>query len=87
MPLVLGPSGARLAKRDGAVTMTDLAQIGVGADDVVRWIARSLGDAVDAKARTLPELLDSFTPARLPRSPITWNPDRAGRGLDNRAEP
>ncbi|GAB3300164.1 tRNA glutamyl-Q(34) synthetase GluQRS [Epidermidibacterium keratini] len=87
VPLVLGPSGARLAKRDGAVTMADLAQIGVGADDVVRWIARSLGGAVDAQARTLPELLDSFTPARLPRSPITWNPDRHGSGLDNRAEP
>ncbi len=29
VPLVLGPSGARLAKRDGAVTLEDLAETGV----------------------------------------------------------
>jgi glutamyl-tRNA synthetase len=38
VPLVLGPDGARLAKRHGAVTLRDLS-----ASDARAWIERSLG--------------------------------------------
>jgi len=34
VPLVLGDDGERLAKRHGAVTMSDLAATGVGPDEV-----------------------------------------------------
>ena len=38
VPLVLGPDGARLAKRHGSVTLREVAP-----GDAVRWMARSLG--------------------------------------------
>jgi glutamyl-tRNA synthetase len=64
VPLVLGPDGARLAKRHGAVTLRDVA-----ADAALRWMATSLG---------LPEaaspggLLPAFDPAALPRTPTVY---------------
>lgn len=47
VPLVLGPDGKRLAKRDGAVTLRDFPG---GAEGMLRWIAESLGEAVDISA-------------------------------------
>lgn len=47
VPLVLGPDGKRLAKRDGAVTLRDFPG---GAQGMLRWIADSLGEAVDISA-------------------------------------
>ncbi|OBF55824.1 hypothetical protein A5778_08315 [Mycolicibacterium monacense] len=66
MPLVLNTDGARLAKRDGAVTLAE-----IGAHTALRRIADSLGFAgadVDA-------MLAEFDPARLPRHPWIYVPD------------
>ena len=49
MPLVLGPDGERLAKRHGAVTLSQLAEQGVPASEVVAWLAVSLGLAAPAE--------------------------------------
>lgn len=57
VPLVLGPTGARLAKRDGAVTLRELDPARARA-----WIMASLGMPGAPVAR-LPELFD---PALLP---------------------
>ena len=58
--------GVRLAKRDGAVTLADLALRGVTATDVLALIADSLGlPAVVHVA----ELLPHFDPQRLPVHP------------------
>ncbi len=65
VPLVLNADGARLAKRDGAVT---LAEIGV--EQALRLIADSLGYT----ARTVDGMLDEFDPARLPRAPWVYLP-------------
>ena len=46
LPLVVGPDGQRLAKRDGAVTLAELAAEGVDAGAVAAGLARSLGVAV-----------------------------------------
>jgi len=62
VPLALNTSGARLAKRDGAVTWTEIQALGA---DPFRLIADSLGMAGSTPA----ELLASFDPARLPREP------------------
>ena len=81
MPLVLGPEGKRLAKRDGAVTMREL-----GVEDALAWIGESLGEAVgvtaagvrDALAQgvTPAEILEgwaeSFRPELLSREPVTF---------------
>ena len=43
VPLAVSESGARLAKRDGAVTLADLADLGWGPADAVGLIGESLG--------------------------------------------
>ena len=66
VPLAVNTKGRRLAKRDGAVTLSDLATLGVGPPQVLGLIARSLGwPAPDRPA----DLLPLFDPARLPRDP------------------
>jgi glutamyl-tRNA synthetase len=64
VPLVLGPDGARLAKRHGSVTLRD-----VPAAEAVAWMLDSLalgeaGDAAGALAR--------FDPVALPREPTVF---------------
>lgn len=69
VPLVLGPTGARLAKRDGAVTLPDLAELGVSAATVCGRLARSLGLQTTHDAVRPSQLLTAFDPQRLPREP------------------
>lgn len=69
VPLVLNEAGRRLAKRDGAVTLAALAELGVGAHDVVAWIGRSL-ELEGEDVSTLADLVERYDPARLPRQPI-----------------
>jgi glutamyl-tRNA synthetase len=61
VPLVLGPDGARLAKRHGDVTLRE-----VPAADARDWMARSLGIDLDPT---------TFDPSTLPRLPTTWGSD------------
>lgn len=69
VPLAVGPSGNPLAKRDGAVTLSDLAALGVGPEQVLNLIAVSLQLAEKGEPVTLESLLDRFDPVRLPREP------------------
>jgi glutamyl-tRNA synthetase len=70
VPLALNTSGARLAKRDGAVTWTEVAALGV---DPFRLIADSLRLAGSTPA----ELLTSFDPALVPSEPWVFEPPTA----------
>jgi glutamyl-tRNA synthetase len=72
VPLVLGTDGERLAKRHGAVTISQLADRGVAVADVVAWLATSLGIAAPAGRIDVLELLDRFDPATVPRRPVTF---------------
>jgi glutamyl-tRNA synthetase len=65
VPLVLGPDGARLAKRHGAVTLDD-----IDPRDAVRWMARTLGMP---EADTAADLLPAFDPVAVPREPTRWS--------------
>lgn len=69
VPLAVTSDGRRLAKRDGAVTLADLALEGVTAEHVLTRIAASLGLAEPDEAVTTKTLLARFDPARLPREP------------------
>ena len=71
VPLVLGPTGARLAKRDGAVTLDDLAMQGQDADAVRTRLAVSLGLARPGEVPTTADLLERFDLAQVPRSAWT----------------
>jgi glutamyl-tRNA synthetase len=63
--LVLNADGARLAKRDGAVTLAE-----IGMPGALEQIAESLG----YRATTLDGMLVEFDPARLPRQPWIYAP-------------
>jgi glutamyl-tRNA synthetase len=62
VPLMLGPDGARLAKRHGAVTLADRAALGQSPQDVRRELMApfGLGDCV-----TMDELVTQFDPERI----------------------
>jgi glutamyl-tRNA synthetase len=68
VPLVLNADGARLAKRDGAVTLADLALTGVRVEEVRDALLASLG----LPAGPLEHALAVFDPAALPREPWVW---------------
>jgi glutamyl-tRNA synthetase len=72
VPLVLGPDGARLAKRHGAVTLEELVARGNGPGDVLAWMARSLGLAGPGEKLAIEDLLARFDPEKLPREPTFW---------------
>ena len=71
VPLVLAPTGERLAKRHGAVTLADRARRGQGPAAVVGRLAASLGLWPDATPVAPSRLLERFDPALLPRQPLT----------------
>ena len=69
MPLVLGPEGARLAKRDRGSTLADRDE---PAPATLALLAHSLGlasgrDRVDSAA----ELVTEFDPRLIPREPVS----------------
>lgn len=74
VPLALNRDGVRLAKRDGAVTLADLARLGMDADRVLAELARSLGLAQVGEPVTLRQLLERFDPLQLPRQPWVVDP-------------
>lgn len=80
VPLVLGPRGRRLSKRDGAVTLEDLVAAGTDADAVRALLAGSLGLAAHGEPVTPAGLLARFDPATLPRAPWVYTPSPAGTG-------
>ncbi|MGU3436395.1 tRNA glutamyl-Q(34) synthetase GluQRS [Actinomycetes bacterium M1A6_2h] len=65
VPLAVGPSGKRLAKRDGAVTLRDRVELGETPSDVFRVIAGSFG----MNSSNASELLDQWTPGSVPTGP------------------
>jgi glutamyl-tRNA synthetase len=74
VPLVLGPDGRRLAKRHGAVT---LSESGEGPDEVRAWMARTIGLASDGETPSPNDLIARFDPDRLPYEPTVWSPEGA----------
>ena len=70
VPLVVGQDGERLAKRHGAVTLEDLGQRGIGTQEVLGELARSIGSQV-VQPKSVNDLLEDFSLDRLPRSPFT----------------
>ncbi len=86
VPLALNSSGARLAKRDGAVTLADLSAIGVSPAQVLTRIAVSLGLAEPGEAVTAALLRERFDPSRLPRTPwVVDQPGQAAAWLNSRS--
>jgi glutamyl-tRNA synthetase len=69
MPLAVNAEGARLAKRDGAVTLPELAAVGLEPKTVLGLIAVSLDLASPGEQASPDALLGRFDPERIPRRP------------------
>lgn len=72
VPLVVGPAGERLAKRDGAVSLAQLAGTGVGAAEVRDRLLASLDLPAGGDTKALAAACVAFDRVRLPRRP--WHP-------------
>jgi glutamyl-tRNA synthetase len=79
VPLAVNVEGRRLAKRDGAVTLPQLAEEGISPGAVLRLMAESLDLAVPGEHLTLDLLLGRFNVERLPREPWVVVPSRGLR--------
>ena len=70
VPLVLGPSGMRLAKRDGGATLADR---GEPASATLALLAHSLGLATDrGHVRSAVDLVEKFRPEAVPRNLVKF---------------
>lgn len=76
VPLVLGPDGRRLAKRHGDTRLSHYRDVGVAAEDVVTWAARSAGLTTDGGAQSAAHWIDSFAWEKLPRDPFVVDQSR-----------
>jgi len=71
VPLVLGPDGRRLAKRHGAVALSERPE---EPDEVRAWMARTLGLAEPKETPSMDDLVPRFDPRSLSREPTIWSP-------------
>ncbi|HBX82015.1 MAG: tRNA glutamyl-Q(34) synthetase GluQRS [Propionibacteriaceae bacterium] len=75
VPLAVNPSGRRLAKREGDVTLAQLRDRGWAPEQVVALLAHSL-ELARGRDRVRPaDLLEEFAPTQVPRSPWVVDPD------------
>lgn len=63
VPLVLNAEGRRLAKRDGAVTLTERIALGETPEQVVGMLASSVGLAAPGEALVARDVLSRYDPA------------------------
>lgn len=66
--LVTNADGVRLAKRDGAVSLTDLATRGWTPGRLLSWIGASLALCEDGEPVTLADMAERFDPGRRPEA-------------------
>jgi glutamyl-tRNA synthetase len=74
IPLVLGIDGERMAKRHGAVTLSDRMALGETPGQVRSLLAQTVGLAEPGEPVTAADLVDRFDPAQLPRVPWVFDP-------------
>jgi glutamyl-tRNA synthetase len=77
VPLILGPAGAKLSKRDGAPDVSALREGGVAPEVVISALARSLGlVGPQVRAVRASELVDGFALERVgDGAPLDSEPD------------
>ncbi|WP_166984854.1 tRNA glutamyl-Q(34) synthetase GluQRS [Canibacter zhoujuaniae] len=69
VPLVLNKQGQRLAKRDGAVTLAELLELGINPSEVLSKMAESLGLSKPGEVVSATQLISRFEYAKLPKKP------------------
>jgi glutamyl-tRNA synthetase len=74
VPLLLGDDGERLAKRHGAVSLSELRAAGIGAERVVGWLAATCGLAEPGEELSAGQLIPRYATERLPPAPTRVTP-------------
>lgn len=72
VPLLLGPGGKRLAKRDGAIAVADQREAGLSAPRLVGELAASLGLLSPGTEARPEELIELWAPERLLSEDQVW---------------
>jgi glutamyl-tRNA synthetase len=75
VPLLLGDDGERLAKRHGAIGLTELREGGADPRALVGWLAHTAGLLPRADPCTPSALVERFRPALLERDATCVHPD------------
>ncbi len=74
VPLVVGPSGARLAKRDGSIKLATLREQGVDPRRIIGWVARSCGWSDRIEAVSPSELFGRYDSSTIVNRPCHLDP-------------
>jgi glutamyl-tRNA synthetase len=74
LPLVIGPDGRRLAKRHGDTRLATYRDDGVPASRVLALLATWCGIKTARPINSAADLIGDFDLARVPRTPITFDP-------------
>jgi glutamyl-tRNA synthetase len=69
VPLMLGPDGRRLSKRDHAPSIAEYRAAGVSAERIIGLLASTLGLANERETLAASDLIERFDHAALPRTP------------------
>lgn len=72
VPLIVNTDGVRLSKRDGSITLDDLAAEGVDAGEVLERLAVSMGIAVVGERPDALDLVDRWVPVQVAMWRNTW---------------
>ena len=70
VPLVVGADGRRLAKRHGDTRIAAFRESGMSAEEIVGYLAWTLGIIPDPKPASLGSLVSDFNPQRIPHEPL-----------------
>ena len=70
VPLVVGADGRRLAKRHGDTRIAAFRESGMSAEEIVGYLAWTLGIIPDSKPASLGSLVSDFNPQRIPHEPL-----------------
>lgn len=74
VPLVLGPDGRRLAKRDGSIKLATLRESGADPRRLVGWVAQSCGWSDEVEPSRPSDWIGRFDPTTIPREPVVFSP-------------
>ncbi len=80
VPLVVGPDGRRLAKRDGSIRLETLRMRGVDPRDLIGWAARSCGWSDRVEPSSPADWVGRFDPAAIPARACPFDPGDFGVG-------
>ncbi|MCX6523353.1 MAG: glutamate--tRNA ligase family protein, partial [Actinobacteria bacterium] len=80
VPLVLGLDGERLSKRHGAVGLQELRALGVSPQQVLGYLANSLGATPQDSPVTAEAVLKEFSAQNIPTQPWVFDPSELRSG-------